>query len=34
MARIDPIPMDQMTQEQRRLNDEIAGSRGGGTGTG
>ena len=30
MARIDPIPMDQMTPEQRRLNDEIAGSRGGG----
>ena len=30
MARIDPIPMDQMTHEQRRLNDEIAGSRGGG----
>ena len=34
MARIDPIPMDQMTQEQRRLNDEIAGSRGGGTAKG
>jgi len=30
MARIDPIPLDQMTPEQRRLNDEIAGSRGGG----
>ena len=30
MARIDPIPMDQMTPDQRRLNDEIAGSRGGG----
>ena len=30
MARIDPIPMDQMTPEQRRLNDDIAGSRGGG----
>jgi len=34
MARIDPIPMDQMTPEQRRLNDEIAGSRGGGTAKG
>jgi 4-carboxymuconolactone decarboxylase len=30
MARIDPIPMEQMTPEQRRLNDQIAGSRGGG----
>lgn len=30
MARLDPIPMDQMTPEQRRLNDKIAGSRGGG----
>ncbi len=30
MARIDPIPLDRMTPEQRRLNDAIAGSRGGG----
>lgn len=30
MARIDPIPLDRMTPEQRRINDEIAGSRGGG----
>ena len=30
MARLDPIPLDQMTPEQRRLNNEIAGSRGGG----
>ncbi|MDA1326341.1 MAG: carboxymuconolactone decarboxylase family protein [Proteobacteria bacterium] len=34
MARIDPIPLDRMTPEQRRLNDEIAGSRGGGTAKG
>ena len=30
MARINPIPLDRMTPEQRRLNDEIAGTRGGG----
>jgi len=30
MARIDPIPLDRMTPEQRRLNDLIAGTRGGG----
>ena len=30
MARIDPIPMDKMTSEQKRINDEIAGTRGGG----
>lgn len=34
MARIDPIPLDAMTPDQRRLNDEIAGSRGGGTAKG
>lgn len=30
MARISPIPLDAMTPEQKRINDEIAGSRGGG----
>ena len=30
MARIDPIPLDRMTPEQRRINDAIAGKRGGG----
>jgi 4-carboxymuconolactone decarboxylase len=30
MARIDPIPLDRMTPEQRRINDEIAATRGGG----
>ena len=30
MARIDPIPLDEMNPEQKRINDEIAGSRGGG----
>jgi len=30
MARIDPIPMENMTKQQKRINDEIAGSRGGG----
>lgn len=30
MARIGPIPLDQMTPEQRRINDAIAGKRGGG----
>jgi 4-carboxymuconolactone decarboxylase len=30
MARIDPIPLDRMTLEQRRINDEIAATRGGG----
>jgi len=34
MARIDPIPMDRMTPEQKRLNDEIAGTRGGRTAKG
>lgn len=34
MARIDPIPLDRMTPEQKRLNDEIAGTRGGGTAKG
>jgi 4-carboxymuconolactone decarboxylase len=34
MARIDPIPLEAMTQEQKRINDEIAGSRGGGTAKG
>lgn len=30
MARIDPIPMEKMTPEQRRINDEISATRGGG----
>ena len=30
MARIDPIPRDEMTPEQIRINDEIAASRAGG----
>ena len=30
MARVDPIPRDQMTDEQRRLNDAIAAHRSGG----
>jgi len=30
VARIDPIPLDEMTPEQRRINDAIAGKRGGG----
>jgi 4-carboxymuconolactone decarboxylase len=30
MARIDPIPPERMTAEQRRVNDAIAGRRGGG----
>ena len=30
MARIEPIPFDLMTEEQRRANDEIASTRGGG----
>ncbi len=34
MARIDPIPMDEMTPDQRRCNDEIAGTRGGGAAKG
>lgn len=34
MARIDPIPMDEMTPDQRRINDEIAGTRGGGAAKG
>ncbi len=34
MARIDPIPLAAMTPEQKRINDEIAGSRGGGTAKG
>jgi len=34
MARIDPIPLEAMTPEQKHLNDEIAGSRGGGTAKG
>lgn len=28
MARIEPIPLDLMTEEQRRANDEIASIRG------
>jgi len=34
MARIDPIPLDAMTAEQRRVNDAIAGTRGGGAAKG
>lgn len=34
MARIEPIPMDQMTSVQKRINDEIAGTRGGGAAKG
>jgi 4-carboxymuconolactone decarboxylase len=34
MARIDPIPLDAMTAEQRRVNDAIAGTRGGGASKG
>jgi 4-carboxymuconolactone decarboxylase len=34
MARIDPIPLDEMTAEQKRINDEIAGTRGGGAAKG
>jgi 4-carboxymuconolactone decarboxylase len=34
MARIDPIPLDEMTTEQKRINDEIAGTRGGGAAKG
>ena len=30
MARIDPIPRDRMTPDQRRIDDEIAATRGGG----
>lgn len=30
MARIDPIPLDSMTPDQRRANDAIAAPRGGG----
>ena len=30
MARIDPIPLEKMSPDQRRINDEIAASRGGG----
>ncbi|MEK9683914.1 MAG: hypothetical protein VW226_05155 [Rhodospirillaceae bacterium] len=34
MARINPIPMDAMDPEQRRCNDEIAATRGGGAAKG
>ena len=34
MARIDPIPLDEMTPDQRRINDEIAATRGGGAAKG
>ena len=34
MARIEPIPLDLMTEEQRRANDEIASTRGGGAAKG
>ena len=34
MARIDPIPLDRMTPDQKRINDEIAGTRGGGAAKG
>ena len=34
MARMEPIPLDLMTKEQRRANDEIASTRGGGAAKG
>ena len=34
MARIDPIPLDRMTPDQRRLNDAIAATRSGGVAKG
>lgn len=34
MARIDPIPLEKMTAEQRRINDEISAARSGGQASG